>query len=89
MPKHPFRKHFFSTTGNRNGIFSVTVSSRFYISLIYNSCQNENWRQDALRNEAHRSRDIKCKPMTDYRRVYIPGATWFFTVNLAERRRED
>lgn len=23
--------------------------------------------------------------MTDYRRVYIPGATWFFTVNLAER----
>jgi putative transposase len=24
--------------------------------------------------------------MTEYRRVYIPGATWFFTVNLAERR---
>lgn len=24
--------------------------------------------------------------MTDYRRAYIPGATWFFTVNLAERR---
>ena len=24
--------------------------------------------------------------MTDYRRVYISGATWFFTVNLAERR---
>lgn len=24
--------------------------------------------------------------MTDYRRVYIPGATWFFTSNLAERR---
>ncbi len=24
--------------------------------------------------------------MTDYRRVYIPGATWFFTVNLTERR---
>jgi hypothetical protein len=24
--------------------------------------------------------------MTDYRRIYIPGATWFFTVNLAERR---
>ena len=24
--------------------------------------------------------------MTDYRRVYIAGATWFFTVNLAERR---
>jgi len=23
--------------------------------------------------------------MTDYRRIYIPGATWFFTVNLAER----
>jgi putative transposase len=24
--------------------------------------------------------------MTNYRRTYIPGATWFFTVNLAERR---
>jgi REP element-mobilizing transposase RayT len=24
--------------------------------------------------------------MTDYRRIYIPGTTWFFTVNLAERR---
>ena len=24
--------------------------------------------------------------MTDYRRFYIPNATWFFTVNLAERR---
>ena len=24
--------------------------------------------------------------MTDYRRLYIPGSTWFFTVNLAERR---
>ena len=24
--------------------------------------------------------------MTDYRRIYIPGSTWFFTVNLAERR---
>jgi putative transposase len=24
--------------------------------------------------------------MTDYRRFYIPGSTWFFTVNLAERR---
>ncbi len=23
--------------------------------------------------------------MTDYRRFYIPGSTWFFTVNLAER----
>jgi len=22
--------------------------------------------------------------MTEYRRTYIPGATWFFTVNLAE-----
>jgi putative transposase len=29
---------------------------------------------------------LKGKPMTDYRRAYIPGATWFFTVNLAERR---
>jgi len=24
--------------------------------------------------------------MTDYRRFYIPNSTWFFTVNLAERR---
>lgn len=24
--------------------------------------------------------------MTNYRRIYIPGATWFFTVNLAERK---
>ncbi|QSA96182.1 transposase [Methylococcus sp. EFPC2] len=24
--------------------------------------------------------------MTDYRRFYIPGSTWFYTVNLAERR---
>ena len=24
--------------------------------------------------------------MTNYRRTCIPGATWFFTVNLAERR---
>ena len=24
--------------------------------------------------------------MTDYRRFYIPGATWFFTVNLVQRR---
>jgi putative transposase len=24
--------------------------------------------------------------MTDYRRAYAPGATWFFTVNLAERQ---
>ncbi len=24
--------------------------------------------------------------MTDYRRIYIPGSTWFFTVNLTERR---
>ncbi|MDD2800587.1 MAG: transposase [Methylococcales bacterium] len=24
--------------------------------------------------------------MTDYRRTYIPGSSWFFTVNLAERR---
>lgn len=24
--------------------------------------------------------------MTDYRRVYISGAAWFFTVNLAEQR---
>lgn len=24
--------------------------------------------------------------MTDYRRFYIPGSTWFFTVNLAERQ---
>ena len=24
--------------------------------------------------------------MTAYRRFYIPAATWFFTVNLAERK---
>lgn len=24
--------------------------------------------------------------MTDYRRFYVPGTTWFFTVNLAERQ---
>jgi len=24
---------------------------------------------------------------TEYRRTYIPGATWFFTVNLAERKK--
>ena len=24
--------------------------------------------------------------MTNYRRIYSPGSTWFFTVNLAERR---
>ncbi len=24
--------------------------------------------------------------MTDYRRIYIPGASWFFTVNLLQRR---
>lgn len=24
--------------------------------------------------------------MTNYRRIYTPGATWFFTVNLLERR---
>jgi putative transposase len=24
--------------------------------------------------------------MPEYRRIYVPGATWFFTVNLAERR---
>ena len=23
--------------------------------------------------------------MTDYRRFYVPGATWFFTVNLVQR----
>jgi putative transposase len=24
--------------------------------------------------------------MTEYRRVYVPGASWFFTVNLAQRK---
>ncbi|MGH8498348.1 MAG: REP-associated tyrosine transposase [Methylococcales bacterium] len=24
--------------------------------------------------------------MTEYRRLYIPNATWFFTLNLAERK---
>ena len=37
------------------------------------------------RKEAHRSGN-KLTLMTDYRRIYIPNATWFFTVNLAERR---
>jgi putative transposase len=26
------------------------------------------------------------KSVADYRRFRIPGSTWFFTVNLAERR---
>ena len=25
-------------------------------------------------------------PLTEYRRAWLPGGTWFFTVNLAERR---
>jgi putative transposase len=25
--------------------------------------------------------------MPDYRRIHLPGRTWFFTVNLLERRR--
>jgi hypothetical protein len=29
---------------------------------------------------------LKGKPMTDYRRIYIPGATWFFTMNRAKHR---
>jgi len=24
--------------------------------------------------------------MTEYRRAWLPGATWFFTLNLAKRR---
>jgi REP element-mobilizing transposase RayT len=36
--------------------------------------------------EAHHSSDKPGKRMTDYRRFYIPGSTWFFTVNLVERR---
>jgi len=24
--------------------------------------------------------------MTEYRRAYVPGGSWFFTVNLAERK---
>ena len=27
--------------------------------------------------------------MTEYRRVYVPGASWFFTVNLAQRKGND
>jgi len=34
------------------------------------------------RSEPHRSRD---STMTEYRRARNPGATWFFTVNLAQR----
>jgi putative transposase len=38
--------------------------------------------------EAHRSNPIQGKPdtMTEYRRAHVPGASWFFTVNLAERK---
>ena len=36
------------------------------------------------RNEAHRLRYNSF--MTEYRRFYQPNATWFFTVNLAERK---
>jgi putative transposase len=38
--------------------------------------------------EAHRSRPIRGKSdnMTEYRRAHVPGASWFFTVNLAERK---
>ena len=28
-------------------------------------------------------------PMTEYRRAHVPGASWFFTVNLAQRRGND
>jgi putative transposase len=41
------------------------------------------------RQEAHHSRDASLtgkNSMTEYRRTYIPGASWFFTVNLAERK---
>lgn len=27
--------------------------------------------------------------MTEYRCAYVPGALWFFTVNLAERNNND
>ena len=27
--------------------------------------------------------------MTEYRRAHVPGASWFFTVNLAQRRGND
>jgi len=41
-------------------------------------------------NDAHRSSEKSLKGethfMTEYRRAHVPGATWFFTVNLAERR---
>jgi putative transposase len=41
-----------------------------------------------VRNEPHRSRNANEQrlTMTDYRRFQHPGGTWFFTVNLAERR---
>ena len=29
---------------------------------------------------------MRNNPMTEYRRAYAPGATWFFTVNLAQRK---
>jgi putative transposase len=30
--------------------------------------------------------NIRQLKLLDYRRIYIPGSSWFFTVNLAERR---
>jgi putative transposase len=40
------------------------------------------------RKEAHQHQNIhkKVKTMTSYRRIYVLGATWFFTVNLAQRK---
>ena len=42
-----------------------------------------------MRYEPHRSRWVKYQQninMTNYRRFKHTGATWFFTVNLAERK---
>lgn len=42
----------------------------------------------ALRNRTHQkqSKLDERKGMPNYHRENIPGATWFFTVNLLERR---
>jgi putative transposase len=41
-----------------------------------------------VRNEPHRSRNpyTNKNNMTEYRRAHVAGASWFFTVNLAQRK---
>jgi hypothetical protein len=33
--------------------------------------------------------DMEGQGMPNYRRAYVPGASWFFTVNLLQRRNND